>query len=117
MKFILGLMFVLILSSCASKNEATNSGGAMATAVTDSTTETVQAPQKKIAYDGACASCVSKGQCKIKGDAAITHEHKDVIYCFSSVKEKEIFLKNIEKNIKKADSNWEKFQKRTDRNK
>ena len=61
---------------------------------------------KAFEYDGYCAGglCMKKG--KVPCDPEITLNYKDKNYCFSSVKSRDNFIRDIDNNIKMANEQY-----------
>jgi YHS domain-containing protein len=71
--------------------------------------------EQKVAYDGNCAMSVSEDHCDIKAKQNISYEYKGTTYFFSSEGARSKFIKDIDKNIEKANAAWERNQRRLDR--
>ena len=64
------------------------------------------------AYEKQCAYSVSQGDLEVHGNNEYKLEHGGKTYYFSSLDAKKKFEKGLEKNINKADSNWERLNRR-----
>ena len=60
----------------------------------------------KAAYDHQCADSVKEGDKHVAGKEEFQLEHRGRFYYFSSEEKMENFKKNLEANIKQADTNW-----------
>lgn len=106
------LLFILLSSfitiSCASKKHQVSE-------YEDIPHEHKNTVEQKVAYGGNCAMSVCKDHCNIKANKNISHEYKGTTYFFSSEDARSKFIKDIDKNIEKANAAWERNQRRLDR--
>ncbi len=85
MKYLLAVIITIFLVSCAHHHKT---------------------PEHHHAYDKQCAFSVAHGDVKVAGKDEFKYEHSGKIYYFSSEKKLNIFKKDIEENVKKANKSW-----------
>tara|TARA_Y100001936_G_scaffold253210_1_gene316514 strand:+ start:2923 stop:3300 length:378 start_codon:yes stop_codon:yes gene_type:complete len=61
-------------------------------------------------YEGKCAYSVAHGDVHVKGKKEYKLVHDGHVYFFSSAEKMNMFKKDIEKGVQKANENWEAFK-------
>jgi hypothetical protein len=64
----------------------------------------------KVEYEfgGRCAASVKANHFDVQGDPKYTIENGGKTYCFSSAKARDTYSRNLDKNIKTSQRNWDR---------